>query len=390
MSTISQGANDVRLRARQGAVGQKVFSQASGERLLTAINEDPQAVQVDDWTVVASNDATYTVTIDGIDAVFTADGSATTEEIRDGLILAINEEPLIRGKLIPTIKDADEFTTTGLTPDLSYTTAGAATAGSLTPASVASAAGADPIAFGRLVIDDGSPDPYGNTLLGRLAKSTAFVAQVLTLNTIFVASATYTVTVRDEAGAVIAQAVAVDADTNDTDTATAIAAALNGLLPANSVVVTSGAGPVIFTAELAGREFSVEAGTNEEGEAGGALVSQVNTTGPSNATSVNRAALGVSLFSDADPTPTIGGTVGEYAGGDGVELLKSGNSIWVDRPGAVTFGDPVFVELDGTGSDAAKFFLADSATRVLLTKATWLRDGVEAASDIISALTVDF
>ena len=104
---------------------------------------------------------------------------------------------------------------------------------------------------------------------------------------------------------------------------------------------------------------------------------------------MNLAALGVSLFSTEDPTATIGGDTGEYAANAGMKLLVSGNSMWVERPGAVSPGDNVFVELDGTGADAGKFFTADSATRVRLLGTTWLRDGFDTSNDTIAALRVD-
>jgi hypothetical protein len=387
--TISQQASDVRTRARQASLGAPVFATNLGRRL-TALNDDPQAVQIDDITVVAANDATYTITINASDSVFTADSSAATEEIRDGLIAAIEANPLARGFVIPTIKDADELTLTGITPGLAYTLAVAATGGSLTPASVQTAATADAVPFARLVIDDGSPDDAVD-LVGRLAKSTSFVAQVVTVTIVDVAAADYDFTVLDELGAVLAQGSIV----RNTDLATTVAnilTVMNGLLPADSVVVTDGGGgDIVFTAELAGRQFSVQAGTNFAGEAGGAISAPVATTGPDNTTSVNLAALGVSLFSGIDPTTTIGGTEGEYAANAGMRVLASGNAIWVARPGAVSKGDPVFVELDGTGSDAGKFFTADSATRVPLTSsnALWERDG-RTASDGLAAMRVGF
>ena len=384
--TISQQAGDVRGRAVQGPIGGLVNSSIL-MLSTTAINSDPQAVQIDTVTNTAANDAVYTITVDGTSVVFTADGSATTDEITDGLIALIELSPLIRGKVAPVKTSATVITLTGLSPGLAITiTSGTTGGGTLVTANTQAAAAAAAVPFGRLVVDDGLSDSVDQ--LGKLAASTGFTAQVHTANLIFVTNATYLVTIRDEAGAVIAQGE-TDAITNTATTTAAIATTMNGLLPANSVLVAGGATFVTFTAELAGREFSVEVGTNEEGQAGSALVSQVDTTGPDPATSVNQAALGLTRFSLNDPTPTIGGTAGEYAANAGMRVLQSGNSMWVERPGAVSKGDPVFVELDGTGSDAGKLFTADSATRVRLLGATWERDARN-TSDGIAAVAAAF
>lgn len=382
--TISQQAGDVRGRALQGAIGQCVYS-SHLTRLTTALNEDPQAVQIDDITPVAANDATYTVTVNGVSASFTADSSATVAEITAGLTAAINAEPLIRGVLAPT--DATtKVTLTGLTPGLAYTLATSTSGGgSLASASVQAAADADAVPFGRLVVDAGL-SPYGNDQLGKLAKSTGFTAQTVVQTITYVLNATYLVTIRDEAGAVIAQGETA-ADTDTATTTAAIAATMNGLLPADSVLASDNATDVTFTAELAGREFSVEVGTNEAGQVGGAIGAQ--TSDASTATSVNRAAIGLTMFSSNDPTPTIGGTAGEYGPNAGMRVLQGANSMWVERDAAVSEGDPVYVELDGTGDDAGKLFTTDSATRVLLTGASWERDGVNTA-DGIAAVRADF
>ena len=63
--------------------------------------------------------------------------------------------------------------------------------------------------------------------------------------------------------------------------------------------------------------------------------------------------------------------------------------MWVESAESPSKGDPVYVELDGTGSDAGKLYTTDSATRCLLTGATWERDGINSA-DGIAAVAADF
>ena len=203
----------------------------------------------------------------------------------------------------------------------------------------------------------------------------------------FVASATYLVTIRDAAGDVLAQGE-TDATLNTIATTSAIAVTMNGLLPAFSVLVVGNPDHLLLLAEVRGREFSVEIGTNEEGQAGGAITGQVFAqTGPDLTTSVNRAALGLSMFSSNDPDPEIGGTFGEYAGTDGMRLLVAANSMWVERPGAVSNGDPVFVELDGALPDVGRLFAVASVSRERLLGATWERDD---EANGIAAVRVSF
>ena len=375
--TISQQAGDVRGRALQGAIGQLVNSDHL-TRSTTALNEDPQAVQIDDITPVAANDATYTVTVNGISASYTADASATVAEITAGLTAAVDAEPLIRGVVAPT-DAATKMTLTGLTAGLSYTLAVSSTAGSIASAPVQAAASAAAVPFGRLVVDAGL-SPYGNDTLGKLAQSSAFVNQQTRVNIAYVASATYLVTIRDESGSVIAQGETL-ADTDTPNTCTAIAATMNGLLPADTVLVAGLTDHINLISEIAGGEFSVEVGTNEAGQVGGAIGSTVFTVGPDMTTSMNKAAIGLTMFSCNDPS-------GEYAANAGMRVLQAGNSMWVERDAAVSKGDPVYVELSA-GDDAGKLFTSDSSTRVLLTGATWDRDGVNTA-DGIAAVAAAF
>lgn len=386
--TISVQANDVRGTAKQSVVGRSVFSSGQGtiERL-TAANEDPQAVQIDTVTVdSAVDDTLYTYEINGITVQIDSGTGATTTTIAAALAAQHDSLPLVRG-VVAAVPVAAVITLTGLIEGNSYALTESDTR--LTAASVQAAAAADAVPFGRLVVDDGLETGGAGEQLGRLAKSTAFTAQVHTLEILFVASSTVTVTVRDAAGDVLAQADDVDADTNTDTTADAIRDALNGLLPANSVIVSSpggGSGDVVFTAELAGLQFSVEVGTNEEGEAGGAIVGQTNTTGPSATTSMNLAALGISEFSINDPTTTIGGLTGEYAPNARMRVLKRA-AVWVERPSTgVSPGDQVFVEL-AVGDDSGKFFNADSATRARLLNAEWERDGRD-STDGLAAVRI--
>jgi hypothetical protein len=374
--TISQTAIDVRARARQGLIGMPA---TTGVLLafLTMINEDPQAVQSDQIVVdTATHNHLYTQEINGIACNYQADAATTKAEIADGLAAAINAEPAVRGQVAAISDGVDTVTLSGLIPGLAYTLSNVDAL--CTATSIATAAEAAAIPFGRLVISDGLHPDGDGTPLGKLAQSSAFAAQEAEAVVTYHASEQYTVIVRDVKGAILA-AVNVDADTDSATTAAAIRDALNAALPANTVIVTLATATLTFAAEVAGLEFSV----GGDGSAGGLVIS--DTVGPTAATSLARAAAGISLHSMMDEAATIGAEQGEYPANHGFRAMRAG-PVWVERPGAVSAGDPVYVEL--SGANAGKFYNTGSATRVLLPSAIWDRDG-RTATDGLAVVRID-
>jgi hypothetical protein len=380
--TVSQTALDPRARARQGFVGQIA---AFGRHVarMSLLNSDPQAAQVDTVTVTgATNDKTYTITINGIDVSYTADGTATIAEIADGLAAAVEAEASVRGQVSAASDAVDTVTLTGQTPGLAFTIAEADA--QLTTASVTAAASASAIPFGRLVVavDDPNPDS-GQTPLGRLATEGAFSTQTATLTATYAAAHDYTVIVRNPATGAILASVKVAANTDDNTTATDIEAALAAALPANTVDEAVATNVVTLTSEVDGFEFEVT--TFVEGGGAGALV-LAETVPASIATSLHRAAIGISEWSRADEAAAIGDLVGEYPANHGFLAMTKG-LIYVDRPGAVSRGDSVFVEL-AAGDDSGKLFTAGSSTRVELGSLTWEADARD-TSDGTATVRVD-
>lgn len=379
--TVSQAANDVLSRARQGLIGAWVLSSALNSSI-TVLNEDPQAVQVDTIQVdTATNDHEYEWTINSVDLTFTADSSATKIEISDGMALVTNADPLVRGQVKAVADGTDLITLTGLTPGQAFTLTDVDS--KCTDASVTTAAAASALGFGRAVIADGT-NTNETEQLGKAVVAAAFTAQVITLNMIFVTSATYLLTLRTSTGDLLSQ-IEVDANTNTDTTAAAIVTALNDDLAASTILTVQTAGVITLTAEVPGTEFTLEVGVNEEGGAGDAIVSVVATTGPSQATSLERALLGVTLHSDNDPTTTIGGTEGSYAANAGMRVARRG-VVWVESTETITADSDVYVETTA-GTTAGRFFAASSATRIKLPRslARWERDGIT-ASDTLAAL----
>lgn len=378
--TISQTATDVRSRARQGLVGQPM---ASGHLLahLTLINEDPQAVQSDTVTFSGFTGPTKKITINGVEIEFVAETSVTVTATN--CAAAVNAEPAVRGQ-VSASSALGVVTLAGLTPGLAYTLVDTDADAEIALAPVSAAGDAAAIPFGRLVLDDGGHPDGDATRLGKLAQASAFAAQVATLTAVFFAADLYNVTIVDKATGEIIASISELADTNDDTTAAAISAALNLALPANTVLASVATDTVTLTAEVAGFEFEVTAGVS--GGAGGTLA-LANPTPASTATSVARAAAGVSMHSIMDEAATIGALVGEYPANHGFRALKTG-PIWVERDAAVSKGDDVYVEL-AAGADAGKFFASGSATRVKLGSATWERDG-RTAADGLAGLRVNF
>jgi hypothetical protein len=149
------------------------------------------------------------------------------------------------------------------------------------------------------------------------------------------------------------------------------------------VIATVATDTVTLTAEVAGFEFET---TASEAGAGAGTIVIANTVAASVSTSLVRTAAGVSMHSIMDEAATVGAEEGRYPANHGF-LAHNKGPITVERPGAVSKGDPVFVEL-AVGDDAGKFFSAGSATRVRLGALTWERDGRDTA-DGLAMLRVD-
>ena len=367
MAGISQGYSNTPFRARSGRVGALVFSDPTDE-VLTFLNSDPQAKAVKVCTVsAATNDKVYTFTINSVDVSYTADASATIAEIAAGLHAAVDLEPAVRGSVVLT-SDATTCTLTAVYPgvDFTFTEADA----ELSIATSTAAASADAIPFAVGVADNGVD--AGGSRLCRLVQTSAFSAQVATIAVTYVAGASHIVTVARPA-TLDSWSTLVVSDTDDDTTATAIRAAVNAMLPASTMIATGATDEVILTAEILGDEFEVTVSAD--------TLALVQTTGPSTATSVARAIRGLSRDSADDPAPTIAATASEYAGNDGVKVIRRG-SVWVESTQTIAYDDQVYIELGAT--DTGKFFNTSGATRVALPRDRWewQADGLVASENL--------
>jgi len=383
--TISQRAQDVRTRFRQAKVGDLVSSDYLAE-IVSLTNEDPQAVQSDTITVTGATAAkTYTVTINGIDVSYTAGGSPSTTTIAAGLADAINAEPRVRGQVSASAAVA-VVTLVGLWPGIAYTLT--ESDAELTLASVTTAASADAIPFGVLLIGDGyatdvngEQEAYGNC---KLPKATSFSAQVDTFVTTYVLDAEIQIEIElDGVKYHAATTSAADLAT----TLTALAAAINGVMPANTVLADGSSGTdLTLTAEVPGATFTTGYGSDD----GGASIPVMSLTSNKGiATSLAMAAVGISLYTSDEELTAVAGTSIVYPANAGVRVCRksSPEGIWVSNAQAPSDGDPVYVET-AVGATTGQLYNTTSATRVLLPSASWRRSARPSSGDSLAAVKI--
>lgn len=371
-------AADVTRRRPQGHIGDIVELALSNDYDMV-VNDSPQTQQVGTIVVdTATNSATYAWTLNGVAMTYVADSSTSDSEVATGIAAAINAEPLVRGQVSASAASAT-VTVTSLYPGLAFTLSDTDAKITSTEATTANDE-ADAVPFGRLVVSTTYQTDEANRR-GGLAKSTAFSAQV----------DTYAVTY--DAGVLINVAIDIEGETysashlmaTDLDTSLdAIAALLNTALPANSVAVTatpSTATSLVLTSELAGKPFTSRMWFGTGADTG----AFTKTSTASISTDVTRAAVGVSVRDLDVEAATVGESDPEYPANAGVRALKRGK-IWVECAQTVTPGQPVYVELDGTGANAGRFYNTTASTRALLPQARWVRDERSTPGDLSIAV----
>lgn len=383
---IAQTWADASSRSRQGIPGDWVYS--SVDRVSrSAINAQGQVAQVATIVVdTATNSATYTWTIEGQVLTYTADSSTSATEIGDGIVAAINANGIVRGK-VTAVNAAGTVTITALRAGtIGSFTASDSDAKLTTTESSTAAADASSIEFGRALVRTGlNTAPVGVTYadqetLARVPLSTGFTAQVITLTSVNGTATTKHIRayeIRHGERVLIVDAEYAGSATEATD-ATNIAAAFNLAAPANTIIAAVAASvTVTFTAEVPGLEFAIEAEVVTDGD-----VTIANTTGPDTTTSLRLAWLGISLYSPSDPSSTIGGSNGSYAGNQGVEYAVRG-VVWVTSAETPVSNGIVYVETV-TGATQGRFYISGSSTRVALGRmaARWERDGLVTADSL--------
>lgn len=321
----------------------------------SAINASPGAAQVDTMTIlnfVAGK--VYQWTIDGIPFSYTtlaADVNVTGVAV--AIVAQVNSEPLFSGRFRAT-NVAGVISFTARFPGVGWTllATGANAADNAIGNSVANATGAV-LPFGRLVVGDGQVSTTTGENKVKLATAANLTAKVVTGAPANVNTTVYTV-------AVTVKGVTYNAETTSGGAATvkeiveALAPILNAMLPAQTVVVTEDDAKLIFTAELAGLDFSVAFGSS-----GATALWTVTDTGLVT-DDVNKAAIGVSLRSDSREINST--TEPGYPANSGCSILRDGRIVVATESQIVANGQ-VYVRLatattyplggfdDGAGTD---------------------------------------
>lgn len=356
---------------RAGTKGTFVYSDDRRNHQRDAVNIKPELVDIWTTTVSGAADSTaYSVILTEADGTtttvtYTSGLGATIALVAAGLAAAWNAEPKARRYAVATAT-ATTVVFTGLLPGQTFTVTDSS--GSLSEVHTQTGASAEVVYFGRMVFTDGYTS--GANVKGFNAKSTYFTAQVATVDYTYQSTYVLGVKVVNVAtGKVIAAAEHVMASSKDAST-TAIAAILNAEAAANTVVFANAGATgyeLTCTAEVAGLEFRVDVYANKSD----VLPTVTDTTGPSEATSILRAALGVTLLDTSEIPDSLTATEGYYPANSIMQVADAG-FVWVDNSQSVGMGDTVHVEMDGTGANYGKLYNSSSATRLPLPL-SWAR-----------------
>lgn len=349
-----QRAGDVRAQRPIGFIGD--FARSHDYRSITGINADPQAPQRVTIKVDSAVDKhIYEVFADDVKVAY--ENAGTDKAVTAaGLADAWNKTPGARRVGYAEADGVDTVTLTGVWPGVPF--AVSTDDANLTVTTTAQAATADAIPFGRAIIATGAIDGEAAPKVA-LPKAANFTAQVMSFTITTGADGIFTPVVR--IGGQTYTAAPVVHDTDEATTATAIATAINAVMPANTVLAGTDDDTVTLTAEVPGTEF--DADIVPSGDAA-ATVEKTHTTGPSPATSLKRALVGISARR-LDTEASVYGGPGEYAPNQGVEIATRGvGKVQRELTEAWSRGDGVWV---GTGAtDAGRLYNAAGTGRVYL------------------------
>ena len=330
-------------------------------------NQNPQAKQIEQITVdTASDDTDYSVDVNGVTVTHTSKASgATKETIRDGLIDAIEAEPLVSGHVLAEPgQSTDVLTLTAVWPGRGFTLS--ESDANLSASQTQASAEADPLPFGRAVVLDGLDLDEGGQG-ATLADAAVLTKAKVEITVPFIASAVYDIAVTVNG---TTHSVTSTADSDQDTTVANLVADLNDALPANTVIASDDGGgtssEVILEAELAGLPFEVTAGVSDDGASNPDMTIASDNRGVM--TDIRKAMVGVS----AVKSMTAYGNGADIDPNDIFDVLEEGKII-VEPEASVSAGDEVWVRLSANGSlDELGVFRGDKDTGcVKLPDARW-------------------
>lgn len=376
--TISQRVQDVRARRLQAVIGMPVHANYLND-CTTLTNKDPQAVQITEITVdTATNGHLYTITINGVEVSYQADGATSEIEIANGLEDAINEEPTIYGQVSAESDGVDTVTLTGQYPGEAFTIDdldALCSASTTQPAAEAAS-----VEFGRLMISGGYQEDEANEL-GIKAKAAAFTAQVDSYVLVYDASVNIIVDIDVEGEHYhIEHTMASDLDTSGA----ALVTAVNAVMPANTVLAaySSGSDTFSLTAEKAGMPIKTSITFGAGRDTGAAT----KTSNYGVDTDLNLKAIGFSVYTTDEEIVEIAGEEAVYPANAGVLALRKGE-IWLECDDTVAAGDALYIEL-GNADTNGRAYPDNSSTRVRLDRGSWQRSSRSSNADGIAVASL--
>ena len=335
-----------------------------------ASNQDETAMQVGgsaaQLTTVAvsssSDDTTYTLSI-GEDAgslitvTFTTPSSGnTTSTIATGLANAINAKVGV-SNLVFASTSTNTINITGRQKGAGATfTVSESDANLGTPSTTTSAGDATAIPFGVMVERSSATKAVGTAAIGSAVGSGTYTAQVSTITaeggdiTLASGDVLYATITGDLDGTgVKSYSAQATFRTNAATTLTAFVAALNGVLPANSVIAAVDTNNITFTAEVAGLSFSVSASFDDAGGTPGSFTVA--------ATTANAIPFGGGVALKSHTIEQNASGVSEYGMGDTFSGLTEGKCyVLLDSGITVAEGDACFVRVTATGTEQVGAF----------------------------------
>jgi len=349
--------------SRMGAVNPvagAIYGAASNQDE-TAMQVGGSAAQVTTMVVSSASEATYTWQV-GEDSgnlttlTYAASGTDTTTTIATAIADASNAKVGVSNLVFASSSTAT-VTFTGRQKGASATFVVSESDSKLgTPSNTTTAGDATAIPFGTMVERSSATKAVGTAAIGSAIGSGTYTQQVSTITaeggdiTLAAGDVLYATITGDLDGTgVKSYSARTVFRSNAATTLTAFVAALNGVLPANSVIAAVDSDDITFTAEVAGLAFDVSASYDDAGGTPGSFTVA--------ATTANAIPLGggVALKSHTIEQDDNGDS--EYGMGDTFSGLTEGKCyVLLDSGITVAEGDACFVRVTATGTEQAGAF----------------------------------
>lgn len=324
----------------------------------------PQVQQETILDFSVANNTLYEVTFENkYTAQYTSDGTATKQEIAEGLRDAIKADPLMNGRMAATVNGSNLLVLTGRRAGVSTTVTFGA---NVSLSSSTAAQDAEAIQYARALLRD--PSNFGQA---RVCKAANLAARVVLLTPSVADNEDYTVAVVID-GVTYSATIDSGAGASATSIVNALVAAL--ALPA-SVVASNDTDRLKLTAQTAGIGFDYSA------FATGGQTLAITTAADDNGTvqtDINIAFAGVSGMTDAHQGRTIGSSTPDYRGGG--DAINNGKDCRITV--AVGAGTPVpdgTVYVGTASGEEGRLYAASGTGRLALSRerARWASQSIQ-------------